>query len=115
MADFQLDIACVNAGQFRLNLKVLPPGKAVYLGAEFPVLLRGLYYEGWHPRQRSAAPRDREGFLTCIHESLHRDPGIDADHVARSVFALLAERISMPEIEDLRAACPEPLQGLWPH
>ena len=27
----------------------LPRDEAVYIGAQLPPLLRGLYYEGWHP------------------------------------------------------------------
>jgi uncharacterized protein (DUF2267 family) len=30
--------------------------EAVYIGAQLPPLLRGLYYEGWHPSARSTAP-----------------------------------------------------------
>ncbi|MER8485700.1 DUF2267 domain-containing protein [Mesorhizobium sp. M1322] len=27
----------------------LNPDEAVYMGAQLPALLRGFYYEGWHP------------------------------------------------------------------
>jgi uncharacterized protein (DUF2267 family) len=92
----------------------LPLDEAVFLAAEFPALLRGLYYEGWHPHERPAPLDDRETFLNRVHEAVHRDPGIDAEQVVRTVFGLLAERISAPEFEDVRAASPEPLHGLWP-
>jgi uncharacterized protein (DUF2267 family) len=93
----------------------LPLDEAVYLGAELPALLRGLYYEGWHPRQQPMPLKDRDAFLNRVHEAVHRDPGIDAEHVVRTVFAVLSERISAPEFEDVRAASPQPLHGLWPH
>ena len=87
--------------------------EAVYIGAQLPALLRGLYYEGWHPGARPAT-RSRAAFLERIHDGVHRDPGIDAEQVARAVFALLAARLPAAEIEDAKAATPSVLHNLWP-
>jgi uncharacterized protein (DUF2267 family) len=86
---------------------------AVYIGAQLPPLLRGLYYEGWHPGARGAA-RSRTAFLERIHDGVHRDPGVDAEDVARAVFALLAARLPAAEVEDAKAATPRSLHNLWP-
>ena len=87
--------------------------EAVYVGAQLPPLLRGLYYEGWHPGARGAA-RSRTAFLERIHDGVHRDPGVDAEEVARAVFALLAARLPAAEVEDAKAATPRSLHNLWP-
>lgn len=87
--------------------------EAVYVGAHLPPLLRGLYYEGWHPSQRPAA-RSRGAFLERVHDGVHRDPGVDAEQVARAVFALLATHLPAAELEDAKAATPKPLHNLWP-
>jgi uncharacterized protein (DUF2267 family) len=87
--------------------------EAVYVGSQMPALLRGLYYEGWHPAGRAAA-KSRAPFLERIHEAVHRDPGIDAEEVARTVLALLAARLPPGELEDAKAATPKPLHFLWP-
>jgi len=87
--------------------------EAVYIGAYLPTLLRGLYYEGWHPGALPAA-RSRRAFLERIHDGVHRDPAIDAELVARAVFALLAARLPAAEIEDAKAATPRELHNLWP-
>ena len=92
---------------------VLGRDEAVYLGAQLPALLRGLYYEGWHPSERSTAT-SRSAFIERIHEGLHRDPGVDAEQVARSLFALLAARLPASEIEDAKASTPHELHNLWP-
>jgi uncharacterized protein (DUF2267 family) len=89
--------------------------EAIYLGAELPVLLRGIYYDGWHLRERPATAEDREEFLSRLHEALHRDPAIDPEQAARAAFALLANRLPESELEEVKAACPAPLRGLWPH
>ncbi len=87
--------------------------EAIYVGAHLPPLLRGLYYEGWHPGARPAA-RSRTAFLERIHDGVHRDPGIDTEEVARAVFALIAARLPAAEVEDAKAATPEFLHNLWP-
>ena len=86
---------------------------AIYLGAQLPALLRGFYYEGWHPAAHPAA-KSRSEFLERIHDSLHRDPGVDAEQVARAMFALLAARLPAAEVEDAKAATPRDLHNLWP-
>ena len=87
--------------------------EAIYLGAQLPALLRGLYYEGWHPASRPLT-KSRSAFLDRIHDGLHRDPGIDAEQVARTMFALLTVRLPAAEIEDAKASTPHELHNLWP-
>ncbi len=91
----------------------LPAHEAVVLGDHLPLLLRGLYYEGWRMSKYSAL-KTREAFLERVREGVHHDPGVDAEHVARTVLALLAERVPAAELEDLRAVTPKSLRALWP-
>ncbi len=91
----------------------LPRDEAVYIGAQLPPLLRGLYYEGWHPLGR-AATRGRRAFLERIHDGVHQEPGIDTEQVAHAVFALLAERLPPAELEAAKAVTPEALRHFWP-
>lgn len=86
--------------------------EAVFVGAQLPPLLRGLYYEGWHPRSRGAA--SRSAFLERILDGVHRDVAVDAEQVARAVMALLATRMPAAELEDAKAATPPALHNLWP-
>ena len=91
----------------------LPREEAIYLAAQLPAMLRGLYYEGWHP---GAYPplKSRAAFIERIHDGVHRDPGVDAEQVARAVLALLAARLPASEIEDAKAIMPHALHNLWP-
>jgi uncharacterized protein (DUF2267 family) len=91
----------------------LPRDEAIYVGAQMPALLRGLYYEGWHPTVRMSA-KSRNAFLERIHEAVRRDPGIDTEQVAHAVFALLAARLPSSELDDAKAATPKPLRSFWP-
>lgn len=86
--------------------------EAIALGACLPTLLRGFYYEGWRPSARLSPTRAH--LLERIHEAVHREPGIDPEQVARAVFALLAERLPGPELEEAKAFTPDELRSLWP-
>lgn len=87
--------------------------EAVYVGEQLPPLLRGLYYQGWHPGAPGAS-RSRGEFLARIHDGAHRDPAVDPEAVARAVLAVLAARLPAAEVENAKAATPPPLHNLWP-
>src|SRR5512134_2375525 len=56
----------------------LPRDEAIYIGAQLPPLLRGLYYERWHPGAHLAV-KSRSAFLERIYDSVHRDLAIDVE------------------------------------
>jgi uncharacterized protein (DUF2267 family) len=92
----------------------LQADEAVQLGAQLPMLVRGFYYEGWKPSSTPKRERRREQFLQHIHEAFPRGLEIDAEGIARAVFAVLAGRVSDGEIEDVKGMMPEELRELWP-
>ncbi len=91
----------------------LPQEPAINLGTQLPSLIRGLYFEGWHPHARATA-RTRAAFFERIFDALHRDPAIDAETVARALLGLLVARLPPAEAENVKAATPHDLHNLWP-
>ena len=92
----------------------LPWDEVVQVGACLPPLLRGFYYEGWHPTARFLPLKTRDLFLERIRDALHQEPGIDAELVARAVFSLLARRLPPGELEGIKAVTPKELHAFWP-
>lgn len=92
----------------------LPKDAATFLGLALPLLIRGLYFEGWRPSGRPPASRTRKGFLDRIHEGVGRDPGVDPEQVAHAVLALLSDWLPKAEIENARTASPAALHAFWP-
>jgi uncharacterized protein (DUF2267 family) len=84
------------------------------LGAQFPMLVRGMYYEGWDPSSQPVKLRHKRDFLVEVAERFINEATLDAEGIARGVFRLLDSRISEGEIEDIRQVLPAELKELWP-
>lgn len=91
----------------------LTPDEAVNLAAQLPLIVRGIYFEGWQPRQTPEKVRSKQDFLDGIAAKLKPHP-IDAEAAARDVFALLAHHCDHGEIADVIAQLPMELKALWP-
>ncbi len=91
----------------------LTPEEAVQLGAQLPMLIRGVYYDGWKITERPYKIRDKGEFLAMVHREFMNDPSIDPEQVVRAVFTLLSRKISEGEIQDIMHIMPKELQDLW--
>ncbi len=91
----------------------LIPSEAADLAAQMPMLLRGLYYEGWTPSDKPTRERSLQEFLDSIQEKLQ--PAVDPEpqRAARSVFSVLERQITGGEIKDVREMLPKDFQTLW--
>ncbi len=91
----------------------LTPAEAVDLAAQLPMLIRGLYFEGWVPGH-TPIKRNREQFLDKVCELVdERDPDADAEPVVRAVFRVLSLHVSSGELGDVKRVLPRPLASLF--
>jgi uncharacterized protein (DUF2267 family) len=88
--------------------------QAAALGAQLPMLVRGFYYEGWHPHGKPVKERKKEKFLAHIRAAFRQDPDVDAEQVAQAVFQLLASHVSAGEVEKVKNNLPREVRALWP-
>ena len=62
----------------------LTPHEAVHLGAQLPMLIRGLYYENWHMKDAAPPEHTKQTFLiTCAANSGTTRPSTWSDPCAR--------------------------------
>ncbi len=92
----------------------LPPGVAVHLGAQLPILVRGIYYEGWHMAGKPTKERSAQKFADHVLEELPPQFPVDALTAARGVFEILWEKIDPGEFAKFTARLPASLRTLRP-
>jgi uncharacterized protein (DUF2267 family) len=97
----------------------LPIEESAQLSAQLPMLVRGIYYEGWNPSRTPEQDRSRESFLSRIDDAMERalwneETDIDAEKAARAVLSVLSDRISAGEAQEIKGVMPERIRDLWP-
>ena len=92
----------------------LPPEAAVHLGAQLPMLLRGLYYEGWHPAGTPDRERRVEDFLDHVRGELPPDLAEEAEGLVTASLGVLASQVDRGEALKVIRMLPAPLRALWP-
>ena len=88
--------------------------EAAHLAAQLPVVVRGLFYDGWDPSKTPLRERHLEQFLGHIRDALANRINLEPDAGARAVFSVLAQRVSAGEIDDVVGCLPTELRSLWP-
>jgi len=88
--------------------------EAADLGAQLPMLLRGLYFEGWSPAGKPLKMRHLEEFLDQVNKQLVMPGQQDPERVVRGVFAVLARHMPPGQLKDIRQGLPEEVRSLWP-
>jgi uncharacterized protein (DUF2267 family) len=91
----------------------LPVDQAAALAAQLPMLVRGFYYEGWHPHGKPVKERHKEDFLAHITAAFRDDPDVDPERVVQAVFRVLSKHVSSGEIEGVKRSLPTEIRSLW--
>jgi uncharacterized protein (DUF2267 family) len=92
----------------------LPVDQAAALAAQLPMLVRGFYYEGWHPHGKPVKERHKEDFLAHIAMAFRDDSDVvDPEWVTQAVFHVLSKHVSSGEIESVKRSLPTELRSLW--
>ena len=92
----------------------LPPQAAVNFAAQLPMLIRGLYFEGWTMPERPTGEKTTADFAETVRASLPPHYRFDPLMSARAVLATAAARLSSGEAGKVRSQLPAALQNLWP-
>ena len=91
----------------------LGPENAVHLAAQLPMLLRGLYYDGWRLVASQTKERTRADFLEHVRSELPRGSPLDPNLAARAVFGVMWAKLDLGEVGKVIDRLPPELKELW--
>jgi uncharacterized protein (DUF2267 family) len=91
----------------------LPVATAAHLGAQLPLLVRGIYYEGYKPAVTPVKDRTQSDFLERLGWEL-RPHQLETLDVARAVFKVMNAHVTEGGVRHVRDILPKQLRGLWP-
>jgi len=86
--------------------------EAAQLAAQLPVLIRGVFYDGWKPSATPVRYRDFAEFLDRVAAEGELAGETDASYAVAAVAAVLRRHVSAGEIEDISAQLPTELQPI---
>jgi uncharacterized protein (DUF2267 family) len=92
----------------------LTPDEAAHLASQLPMLVRGIYYEGYRPAGKPDRIRSRDKFLQRIGEHLEQTRPLGADDAARAVFKILDHYLDPGEIAEVKQSLPQDIRTLFP-
>ena len=93
----------------------LPSVEAAHVAGQFPLLIKGVYFDGWKPGGTPVRVRTKEEFYALVAPQLQRGiRNVDVEQVTRTVLGFLASHMSEGELEQIRGVIPEGLRDLWP-
>lgn len=87
--------------------------EAVDLSAQLPLLIRGIFFEGWVPGNSPAKERSVDDFLARVMVPFANDPPLEPDVALAAVFSVLRRKVSLGEYDQVAKAMRKSLRELW--
>lgn len=91
----------------------LPAQAAVNFAAQLPMLLRGLYFEGWILPEKPDRSHSVTEFADHVRDLLPPRYRFDPVLASRAAFGAIRKFTSAGEAEKVMAQLPSPLRDLW--
>ncbi len=90
----------------------LPVQLSANFSAQLPILIRGLYYEGWNGEPNDLKERGLDHFLQPIEEAFSNYPGVEAETVTLAVFDTIRQHVSEGETSKILHALPRKVRDM---
>jgi uncharacterized protein (DUF2267 family) len=91
----------------------LPVELAAHLGAQLPLLVRGVYYDQYEPSKMPTDCNSAEEFVEEVAKWLSDARTVDPKEAITAVFGVLSRHISAGQVENVRQALPKSIRTLW--
>ncbi|WP_440947335.1 DUF2267 domain-containing protein [Methanosarcina sp. T3] len=87
--------------------------EASHLASQLPLLIKGVYYDGWTPVDKPEKFK-KEEFARRVHEQLQFDPDLNPETVIRAVLRVMYRHMGEGELGDVKSNMPADIQEWFP-
>jgi uncharacterized protein (DUF2267 family) len=91
----------------------LPAEEAVELAAQLPLIIKGMYFDGWTLRDKPEKFK-KEEFARRVHAQFQYDPNVNPAEVIRAVLRVMYKHMGEGELRDVRSNMPKEIQEWFP-
>lgn len=91
----------------------LPVDVAAHLGAQLPLLVRGVYYDQFQPAKQPSSCRDLNEFVAEVQEWLTDVRPVNAKDAVDAVFAILSRHVPEGQLVIVRNSLPGSMRDRW--
>lgn len=103
--DAELALRALRAGLQALRDR-LSVEEAARLSAQLPLIIRGIFFEGWMPSGKPLRIRHRREFLALVRRKYGARADLGADEIVVAMFRVLGRHVSEGEITDVVLSLP---------
>jgi uncharacterized protein (DUF2267 family) len=91
----------------------LPVDHVASLGAQLPLFLRGILYEGWDPTGKRVKSRHTKEFVEEVRAQCDVEWAIEPERAIHAVLTALGTHLTPGEVAKLKRALPNEIRRLW--
>lgn len=89
----------------------LPVRESTEFASQLPMLISGMYYNGWTPNDKPVKMRTVDEFLDRVQEQLPK--GMDPMRITAGIIRVIERHVTAGEMKDVRRNFPEKLSEIW--
>lgn len=87
--------------------------ESAQFAAQLPMLVRGIYYEGWDP-SKVPVKIDRGEFMARVRQEFPYDTEVGTEPLVQAVLGALKRQVTDGEWEDIKSTVPKQLATVMP-
>lgn len=88
--------------------------EAAHFASQLPLLVRGIFYEGYRPAGKPEKYRDRDEWLQRVNHELEQTGGQNPENATKAVFAVISGHVTGGEVNEVRDMLPDTIRSMWP-
>jgi len=88
----------------------LPAGEVAKLAAQMPLLVKGVFYDGWKFTPKPLR-LSREGFQALVRRTLRDQAGLDPTLAVRSVLTAMYQHVTPPMVDAMQYVLPREVRA----